>query len=1606
MRQWLALLLIGLQFAASQTPDCAVTRDECMYQRVGYEFTDSIIGVESGSPITSERHRQAVCNVTNWQISRTCLSQPALQMRILDTPGWDIPFIAGGPIMPGALSMVGKIYELDFLEGSGAASTGCRPSDFVHPTKNYTGKIVMLTQGGCTNMGKGLSLKSAGAAAGVLLSLRPSDTIHRGDLGFFPQPPTPPIISVPRQGFDQFAIVVKAGLRVKVSIITACEAVPEEVFDDGCGNAEAAVSMMGGCAGMEEPENRLCEACPLEMHFSIGGTDDVVCLMGNMLVPLRAKNFLWSSRDNTQTEARFVYLEGLAGGGCRASDYAGYAGEIVSVWKPLRCNLFDATYSANTAGVRAIIFFGDSSQKFTQLAEGYSELISIPVHSVSASSVKRFVSLVHSFPLTGSARVVQQSFVLKRGALPPQVIKAPPPLPPAVAVEASVPALEMNALVILSFLLVLLLLSAVVISAIYQRSQNEAYKQSIGPMRHIKGFSLPLVVISSTVSIAFLAMIAAVAFQLAYQAGKDSTDTALEDGRQAVETQYRSAATNINMLNHRWRDLLLSSAVENVHEFFGSGRRGAANVAAWFRNYDGLWTTFFSFMNPIVGVMYSTGWQVTLRSQEGFLLMVPQYDVGSTTSTSVYMSDARPLADRRKERYNIPADMPPLGQKDLAETNNGWDYHYASYSLEQLSGRMIYHRLITRTAMPLYEFVGANFNNASRLVQDMLPGNIAQPVLWVRSPYSAINGPGYSYKHPITMLVPLFDGRGNLRGTMEFSRDLSDLNLRVQAAVTSVEGAENVTAVVMQTSGEVYSAAEGASRFMGAFWDFVHFRINQTLTLDNIRAVELNAFGHYAAQHYGGLQTSGGVLSGTFDQAQHYKEVSPWTVARFKFEGTTQDDTPNRYSSKLEGATLATDPERSGVLRLTGQDSFVVFWNLTTDMAEIAATRSSPPGAPWRSTEELFTHPMMTDYGKEGLAFETRHFPVTQKRLMLAQPIFESDVSFSVWVKPEAAVADTANPTDREPLLLTDGTRAGIVRFYANGVLKYGMVQPGCLTAPISGGPPVGKWTHFAFTASRTQRVCRVYINGRLHSEVSMKMSLLVAVPQMVGTSGEPYRVGRGLVGMIDEVQFVNTTLSETEVVQWQQTGSAKLSVAPRKWSYNLVSESVEGFKALPLLVGVFVPEKDILRRVDAENALMRKNLDIQERNTRKRLDQERNESMLVLAWVALGCVLAFMTFNAYITGPVTNVAEKLVDVASFRVSDVEARHSIIAEISAISEAMAVVCKNLKEFKSYIPKSLGLDEDETEAESQEESSAPDNSSRASSGCQSRTSTNNTSASDITAGNRAALAKRAAHMGSMQKKRISFMATNVVDFLSISANMSDKDVLELHGGLVSLMLVAVSEMKGIPETFAGDRFCASWNAIRACGGHKHSSLVTLLNLRERLSTLREKIRISGALVSGDARVGNMGTEGMKRFSYITGLLPFAFALERHARNLGISALAEETIIRDNETVVAQSIGTVMYKKRASGPVHVFIVDSLADAGGNDEWMYEMQNMQAKNPYITWNKWVKHVVNGQWEEAKELALSNQLREKDTTETFREALWQGCREQNYVPFDLVYC
>eukprot|EP00756_Hemistasia_phaeocysticola_P057114 Hpha_TRINITY_DN33745_c0_g1::TRINITY_DN33745_c0_g1_i1::g.25111::m.25111 len=479
---------------------------------------------------------------------------------------------------------------------------------------------------------------------------------------------------------------------------------------------------------------------------------------------------------------------GGTGMGCLATDFRNAAGKIVAVHRPSSCDVFTMIRIAESAGVRAVVLLTREGER-PRLLDGMSKFVSIPVHTLDVSgsrALERSVVEARKGDPTVTGAAVRIS---KRPPAPPE-----PPAPPPEGAESDVYALEavrsfsFTPVGIIALIVGIVCSLANIIQVVRQRRFGYDYLSIREQER--RGLKIPLWAASMVLTLSLLFIVAAVSFSLAYAAGEDATDLAMDSGWAAVERTHSNAFATISRVKDQLLGTISSRTQQGIVAELREGQLQALTAAKLFLTWDGSWDDF----NKQV-------WRVTEMSRK----------VGDKSYTAVrWKMVIRTTSDffaaellKTDDRSNV---IRGDGYPHVSVTNNGHAYGI-NEMIYRLGGNLATQESLPRFVWDPRESLGRSWFNANARMEHEEKGNVVCMTVQHTIPVSHILFNEFGLR-PLSCLAPIYDAYDNFVGTAQAHTSLDSFG-SLLGKLTQSEGIAGVTVVVFNELGEFVTSSRG-----------------------------------------------------------------------------------------------------------------------------------------------------------------------------------------------------------------------------------------------------------------------------------------------------------------------------------------------------------------------------------------------------------------------------------------------------------------------------------------------------------------------------------------------------------------------------------------------------------------------------------------------------------------------------------------------------------------------------------------------------------------------------------------------------------------------------
>ena len=452
------------------------------------------------------------------------------------------------------------------------------------------------------------------------------------------------------------------------------------------------------------------------------------------------------------------------------------------------------------------------------------------------------------------------------------------------------------------------------------------------------------------------------------------------------------------------------------------------------------------------------------------------------------------------------------------------------------------------------------------------------------------------------------------------------------------------------------------------------------------------------------------------------------------------------------------------------------------------------------------------------------------------------------------------------------------------------------------------------------------------------------------------------------------------------------------KWSdsngteFWTITSTIE-HKTILWYANLLVPRTSVMDTIDASTNAIRAKVasDLSSADAQK--EDAVTVMVIVTAVAVIGLLAIAVVFTRYITSPLLKLGSEMASVAVMDLEAVDTGRAVsqLSEVGMMQRSFVTMVANLVEYRNYMPQSVLVNESEEEEEPTESESTRKSKTKTGSGASSRSRATGSKAhsSVVTMQNQKALLR----VEGMKKKKVSLAHMNVVSWHAFCKKHKDAEVLSAHAGVIERILTAVQHNKGVCDTFSGDKMLATFNAFVPKPSHSVSCVKAA---HEAATALGDVHTISYGCTTGEARVGNMGCNGMKKVSILSQSMSWVVVLERWNKKENLPGVVDRNVSREAEgQVVLRCAGAVLYKKFSEKLQTVFAVKGLCSSE-NEEWMYQLESA-SNNPHALWNEVFEHIIKQDFEKASSL-LDSVAQDQRTP---YEELVGYVRAKAYSPF-----
>jgi adenylate cyclase len=175
----------------------------------------------------------------------------------------------------------------------------------------------------------------------------------------------------------------------------------------------------------------------------------------------------------------------------------------------------------------------------------------------------------------------------------------------------------------------------------------------------------------------------------------------------------------------------------------------------------------------------------------------------------------------------------------------------------------------------------------------------------------------------------------------------------------------------------------------------------------------------------------------------------------------------------------------------------------------------------------------------------------------------------------------------------------------------------------------------------------------------------------------------------------------------------------------------------------------------------------------------------------------------------------------------------------------------------------------------------------------------------------------------ERKNCSFLFTDVRGFTSLSERLEPEEVTEIMNKALTIQANAVKKYGGMVDKYIGDAMMAIFNAPIDVDMHEDRAILTAIEIKKQMAEANLGIDIGIGINTGDAVIGNMGSDTRFDYTAIGDAVNLAARMESSCKEVG-----EDIVIAEN-TALQTDIKLVKLKpikvKGKSKAIKIYTID---------------------------------------------------------------------------------
>eukprot|EP01060_Flectonema_neradi_P007073 TRINITY_DN1489_c0_g1_i3.p1 TRINITY_DN1489_c0_g1~~TRINITY_DN1489_c0_g1_i3.p1 ORF type:complete len:582 (+),score=102.59 TRINITY_DN1489_c0_g1_i3:23-1768(+) len=194
---------------------------------------------------------------------------------------------------------------------------------------------------------------------------------------------------------------------------------------------------------------------------------------------------------------------------------------------------------------------------------------------------------------------------------------------------------------------------------------------------------------------------------------------------------------------------------------------------------------------------------------------------------------------------------------------------------------------------------------------------------------------------------------------------------------------------------------------------------------------------------------------------------------------------------------------------------------------------------------------------------------------------------------------------------------------------------------------------------------------------------------------------------------------------------------------------------------------------------------------------------------------------------------------------------------------------------------------------------------------------------------------------------SLLVANIQSSLSV-LHSNLQEYASMHNAATEAAMSAFGKNRGVLELFIGDRFHASFNAIKQNYSHAKSAVIGAATFRSLMKEVEGELSVNVAISTGSLVKGDLGSQVLRRFTEVGRPVIEVHVMERYGNMFNHSLLCSRKTCDESglpnmmllsDTIWCCGEESLLFELQQSGQAQLLRSESEVKDG---EWMYHIGN----------------------------------------------------------------